>query len=58
LLNIDVFYENMVCINNGVNAKQKQIQYECDPMLSVNTILVFRTFLSESWYTLCFTLVL
>jgi len=27
-------------------------------MLSVNNILVFRTFLSESCYTLCFTLVL
>jgi len=33
MLNIVVFYENMVCINSTVNVKQKQIKYECDPIL-------------------------
>ena len=27
------YYENMVCINSIVNAKQKQTYYECEPIL-------------------------
>ena len=27
------FYENMVCINSTVNVQQKQLKYECDPIL-------------------------
>ena len=49
-----LFYGYIVCINSTVNVKQ----YECDPILSANKILVFRMFLSDICYTLILMLVL